>query len=116
MAPGRGRKESGLTPDVEPRRGSTRRQLLASTAALSAGLSSPLWVRHVLARDEGRGANSERRLDEARREGIRRGCIFLAGEDGKSGKLRKDGGFGKSDQGVVCLLYTSDAADDFAVV
>ena len=103
MAPGRGRKESGLTRDVESRPRSTRRQLLASTAALGAGLTSPLWARRVLARDDGRGTGSAERLDEARREAIRRGCIFLAGEDGASGKLRKDGGFGKSDQGVVAL-------------
>lgn len=93
----------------------TRRQVLASGAALGAGLCAPLWAPCpwapcAFARDDDRSGREERRLEEARREAIRRGCEYLAGKDGKDGKtgqLREDGGFGKNDQGVVALTALS---------
>lgn len=97
-----GRAERTL-PETSRRAQTTRRQVLATSAALAAGLFAP----PAFARDEARGSADEQRLDTARREAIRRGCVFLAGEDGRSGQLRKDGGFGENDQGVVALTALS---------
>ena len=86
-----------MAPHRVPR--PSRRQLLASTAALGAGLVVP----RAFARDDNPVAVEERRLDEARREAIRRGCIYLAGENGEGGLPSKKGAWGKDDQGVVAL-------------
>jgi hypothetical protein len=85
--------------------------VLASTARLGAlgALGAAALAPAALARDDEATpeAREERRLEEARREAIRRGCVYLAGEDGKPGEQRRDGGFGETDQGVVALTALS---------